>query len=96
MGIGDLSFAQASTPTGSVILAFQVDGGRINPLVSVLLESLGMERTGDEPRPADVGGKEGVFEILSGSEGLAYVSGDTLWLVFSQGPEQVAIFEQLP
>jgi hypothetical protein len=96
LGIGDLSFAQASTGNGSVIFAFQVDGERIAPLVPVLLESLSMERTGDEPRAEDVAGKEGVYEILSGSEGLAYESGDTLWLVFSFGEEQVEIFGQLP
>jgi hypothetical protein len=96
LGIGDLTFAQGTTSTGAIILAFQVEGGRIAPLVSVLLEALSMERTGDEPRPEDVAGREGVFGILSGAEGLAYATGDTLWIVFSQGAEQVEIFEQLP
>jgi hypothetical protein len=97
LGIGDLSFAQGTPASqNSIVMAFQVEGGRIAPLVPVLLESLSMERTGDEPRPEDVAGKEGVFEILSGSEGYAYVSGDTLWIVFSFGPELIEIFEQLP
>ena len=96
MGIGDLSFAQGTTDNGSIVLAFRVEGERIAPLVNVLLESLSMDRIDNDPRPEDVAGKEGVFGILSGSQGYAYVSGDTLWLVFSFGAEQVEIFEQLP
>jgi hypothetical protein len=93
--IGDLSFAQAQTPNGSAILAFQVKGGPIRPLVNVLLEALGMERTGEAVPPEAVAGKD-VFEVLSGAEGYAYQKGDVLWLVFSFGDEQTEIFEKLP
>jgi hypothetical protein len=82
-----------------LIAAFQVKGGLINPPVNVLLESLAMERTGQAVRPEDVAGKS-AFEVtggfLIGTSGVAYPKDDVLWLVFSFGPEQVAIFEALP
>ena len=94
--LGDLSFAQGQTPHGSAILAFQVEGGRARQFQDVLLESVGMERIDQEIRPQDVAGKEGAFAILSGSQGVAYPSGEVLWLVFSFGDEQVEIFSKLP
>jgi hypothetical protein len=92
----DLTFAQAESDHGSLILAFQVDGGRIGQHQGVLLEALSMDRIDQQVRPEDVAGKEGVFAILSGSQGLAYPNGEVLWLVFSFGDEQVEIFSKLP
>lgn len=97
--VRDLSFVVGNTASGSIIAAFQVEGGAIRPLVNVLLESLAMERTGDDVPPASVAGKE-AFGILGGfligGEGVAYPKDDILWLVFSFGDEQTEIFEQLP
>lgn len=97
--VGDLRFAIGTTGSGSVIAAFQVEGGPIRPLVNTLLESLAMERTGQDVPAASVAGKD-VFEVsggfLIGGQGIAYPEGEVLWLVFSQGDEQTEIFEQLP
>jgi hypothetical protein len=96
----DLSFVIGSTNGGSVVAAFQVEGGAIKPLVNVLLESLAMERTGGDVPSGDVAGKDafGVTSgfLLGGGDGYAYASEDVLWLVFAFGDEQAHIFEQLP
>jgi hypothetical protein len=95
----DLGFAIGSTDSGTLIAAFQVEGGPIKPFVNVLLESLAMERRRGGVRPEDVAGKA-AFGItggfLIGTQGVAYAKDDILWLVFSFGPEQVATFEALP
>ena len=97
--VGDLSFALGGTGSGSLIAAFQVEGGPIRPLVNTLLESLAMERTGQDVPAASVAGKE-AFEVsggfLVGSQGVAYPNGEVLWLVFSSGEEQAEIFSKLP
>jgi hypothetical protein len=101
--IGDLSFVVGSTSGGTVIAAFQVEGGPIRPFVNVLLESLAMERTGRPVRPEDVAGKD-AFEITpgfllgTGDPGYAYPSDDVLWLIFAPptSGEEVEILEQLP
>jgi hypothetical protein len=101
--IGDLSFTVGSTSAGTVIAAFQVQGGPIRPFVNVLLESLAMERTGRPVRPEDVAGKD-AFEITpgfllgTGDPGYAYPGDDVLWLIFPgpSGGEHVEILEQLP
>jgi hypothetical protein len=99
LDVEDLSFALGSTPSGSVIAAFRVEGGRIGPLVNVMLESLAMERTGQEVAAASVAGKE-ALEITGGilisGQGIAYPEGEVLWLVFPGRDEQAEIFEKLP
>ncbi len=95
----DLHFVTGGTNNGSVIAAFTVDGAAIKPYVKVLLESLAMERTGEDLRPEDVAGKNayGVTGgFLIGTQGVAYPKDDVLWLVFSFGEEQAEIFQRLP
>jgi hypothetical protein len=97
--VRDLSFVLGSTSSGSVVAAFQVKGGAIRPFVNVLLESLAMERTGQDVPATSVAGKE-VFEVLGGfligGQGVAYPKDDVLWIVFSFGDEQTEIFSKLP
>ncbi len=99
LSVDDLSFAIGGTPSGSTIVAFRVEGGRIRPLVNTLLESLAMERTGQEIPAETVAGKE-AFEVTGGflisGQGIAYAAGEVLWLVFPEGDEQSEIFEKLP
>lgn len=97
--VGDLSFALGGTGAGSVIAAFQVEGGPIRPLVNVLLESLAMERSTQEVPAASVAGKD-AFGVsggfLIGGQGIAYPEGEVLWLVFPVADEQAEIFQKLP
>jgi hypothetical protein len=97
--VSDLSFAVSTSANGSVVAAFQVKEAAIKALVPALLESLGMQRTG-QPVPPDMVAGKAAFEVLGGfligGQGYAYPKDDVLWLVFPTPTEQAEVFQQLP
>jgi hypothetical protein len=93
--VEELVWAVGQPASGSAtIIAVQLPGGRIGPVVNDLIALLGM---GDSKRTTKVAGKKvRLLEDRGYTPYDGYAKGDVLWLVHADGAERTEIFRQLP
>lgn len=85
----EFRLAIAGYPSGDLILAVQLPGGRMAPLADALRDVLGI---GGKGRSVTVGGKK--VRVVEPYH--VYVAGDTLWAITAEGAALEEILQKLP